>query len=85
MTRQDVYHLIDGERDYQDNLGIDRNDPSELTHSVGDYLTMIDIYLRRAQNALINKQGIVATLDAIRTIGGIVVHCMEEHGAPPRG
>ena len=84
MQRADVYKLIDGERDYQDSLGPDRRLPSEVPHSVGDYLVMLDTYLRKAKNAWTYCPGVTAALDQIRKIGAIAVHCMEDHEAPPR-
>lgn len=84
MTRDDVYRLIDGERDYQDSLGPDRREPSELPHSVGDYLVMLDTYLRKAKDGWTNNPGVTPALEQIRKVAAIAVHCMEDHGAPPR-
>jgi hypothetical protein len=84
MIREDVYKLIDGERDYQDKLGPDRRDPTEVNHSVGDYLVMLSTYLRRAQDDWTNYPGVYEALDEIRKIGAIAVRCIEEHGAPLR-
>lgn len=83
MNRAEVYSLIDGERDYQDKLGPDRTDYVKRT--VGDYLTMLTVYLRRAQDDWTNNSGNIQSLDEIRKIAGIAVHCMEDYGAPARG
>ena len=81
-ARDDVYAVINGERDYQDSLGPDRSDG--VPRSVGDYLTMLTTYLRKAQDAWTNNPGDGPALHEIRKIGGIAVHCMEDHGAPWR-
>ncbi len=80
--RDDVYNLIDGERDYQDKLSSSRTDGSSKT--VGDYLVMLDRYVRLAQDAWTDNAGCEKALDQIRKVAGIAVHCMEDHGAPAR-
>ncbi len=81
-TRAEVYAAIDGERDYQDALGANRTDGS--AHTVGDYLTMLDTYLRRAQDDWTGNPGNEQALDELRKVAAIAVRCLEEHGAPPR-
>jgi hypothetical protein len=71
----DVFPVINGERDYQDNLGPNRTDGSE--HSVHCYLVMLSTYLRIAQDAWTNNPGVLPCLDNIRKIAAIVVHCLE--------
>ncbi len=71
----DVFPVIDGERDYQDNLGTNRTDGSE--HDPYDYLVMLSTYLRTAQDAWTNNPGVLPCLDNVRKIAGIVVHCLE--------
>lgn len=86
-TRAEVYAAIDTEREYQDTIV--ETDPSRCSqtgpaHSVGDYLTMMATYLRKAQDDWTGTAGNDAALDQIRKIAGIAVHCMEDHGAPKR-
>jgi hypothetical protein len=81
--REEVYEIIDEERDYQHSLGSNRTDHSEK--SVGDYLTMMSSYFRAAQDGWTNNAGTVFALHEIRKIAAIAVRCMEEHGAYPRG
>jgi hypothetical protein len=83
LNRKSIYHLIDGERDYQDSLLSNRTDGSEK--SVGDYITMLQHYQQRLVEAWTINAGNTAALDIMRKIAGISVRCMEEHGAPPRG
>ena len=82
IARFKVYQVIDGERDYQDALGSDRTDGAPRT--VGDYLTMLRDYLAEADRNWVRNPGNEQALDTIRKIAGIAVHCMEDHGAPPR-
>ena len=82
MTREQVFELINGERDYQNKLGPERTDGSDKT--VGDYLTMLRCYLRKAEDAWTDNAGCEPALDQIRKVAAIAVRCMEDHGAPPR-
>lgn len=86
MTREEVYQLIDGERDYQDNLianGVFEGG-TPTTHSVGAYITMLSHYINKLQEAWTTQKGDQAALDVMRKCAGIAVHCMEDHGAPAR-
>ncbi len=84
MIRTDVYRLIDGERDYQDKLGLGRMAKSDVPHTVGDYVTMMAHYQAELIKAWTLNAGDFAALDVMRKLAGIVVHCMEDHGAPER-
>lgn len=81
-SRHEVYHAINGERDYQNSLGSNRTDGHEKT--VGDYLTMLSVYVRKAEEAWTSTSGDELALHEIRKIAAIAVRCMEEHGALPR-
>jgi hypothetical protein len=83
MKRDAVYREIDKERDYQDALSAERTDGSHKT--VGDYLTMLSTYQRKAEDAWTNNPGTKMALHEIRKIATICVRCMEEHGVPTRG
>lgn len=82
MKRKDVYKLIDGERDYQDALPPSRSDGNQ--RSVGDYITMMGHYYNKLLAAWTDNPADEQALDVMRKIGGIAVHCMEDHGAPER-
>ncbi len=85
MIRAEVYKLIDNERDYQDRLGPDRTElPPTHPREVGESLTMMATYFRRAQDGWTEQAGNEAALDNIRKIAAIAVRCMEDHGAPER-
>ena len=80
--RKEVYDAIDSERDYQNSLGPFRT--NEPLHTVGDELTMLATYLRKAQDAYTSKPGVEAALHEVRKIAALAVRCMENHGAPQR-
>lgn len=80
--RWQVYSAIDDERDYQDNLGPDRTDGSDK--SVGDYLVIMDHYLRTAQSAFTLSPGTQQARRDILKIVAIGVRCLEEHGVVTR-
>ncbi len=84
LDRQAVYELIDGERQYQNKLGGDRMEFKELPHSVGAYTTMLAHYQAELIKAWTLNAGDMKALEVVRKIAGIAVHCMEDHGAPPR-
>lgn len=87
IPRRHVYVAIDSERAYQDQIietDPNRCDLNGPEHSVGDYLTMLATYLRKAQDDWTLNAGVEKSLHQIRKIAGIAVHCMEDHGAPLR-
>lgn len=81
--REDVYEVIDGERDYQNNLPQSRTD-GPMNHTVGDFLTLIRRYSVKADEAYANTAGNLFALHEIRKIAALAVACMEVHGAPKR-
>lgn len=86
ITRDEVYALIDGERYYQDNVikpDINRTGSAGM-HSVGEFLVMMDTYLKRAMRAWTEGAGDRDASDNIRKVAGIAVTCMEQNGAPER-
>lgn len=78
MKRQDVYVLIDGERDYQNKKwGEDYNDKE---WSIGDWLIFIERYVKEGKD----KLGHPEERDAIRKIAALAVACMEYYETMPR-
>lgn len=86
MTRQEVYKLIDGEREYQDSfIANPKNNRSEgVPHQVAGYIVMLNHYVQKLNEEWTGISGTDAALHVIRKIAGIAVHCMEDHGAPER-
>lgn len=82
--RVEVYAAIDGERDYQNNLPSNRSEDPTRVRMVSEYLTMLDHYVRHAQDAWTTRAGIEVPLHDMRKIAGLAVRCMEEWGAPQR-
>ena len=80
MDRQEVYRLIDGERDYQDV----RWQKPEHSHSVTEYLVYVRDYVEDALHRVSHEDGDEGVRPHLRKIGALAVACMEDHGAPPR-
>jgi hypothetical protein len=83
MKREDVYKLIDGEREYQNNLWPSHEEAPQLT--IGEFVLMLEEYANQARKEwIVEKRPEQKTMAVIRKIGGIAVRAMEIHGAPPR-
>lgn len=85
MKRQEVYQVIDSERDYQEYL-IKKNNWDE-DKSVGAFLTILRGYLRKAEDAWLSesdKEEDRPSLAQIRKIAAVAVATIEQHGAPKR-
>jgi hypothetical protein len=87
-TRQEVYAALDGERAYQDSLWSPENGGNILeSRRPEEWLIYMDVYLRKAQDAItsdIDSIAIPNTMHIIRKIGAMCVAAMEQNGAPPR-
>jgi hypothetical protein len=83
MKRAEVYGLIDGERDYQNQRWGSEHDAHE---SIGGFLVYMDEYLRRAKSAATDATTAADpdTMAGIRKIAALAVACMERFGAPAR-
>jgi hypothetical protein len=88
LSRAAVYALIDGERAYQDSLGPDRKRDvgPEITLTQAEFLTLINHYLRKAEDAWVTAPGgyVEASQAHVRKIAAICVASMEKWGAPAR-
>lgn len=90
MKREDVYKLIDGERDYQDKKWPGNGAPLPMPPS--DELRLIRLILSQSDATwyvTLDKEvdGVKvnpADLEAMRKIAAIAVRCMEKFGAPSR-
>jgi hypothetical protein len=80
MKREDVYKLIDGEREYQNDIW----DADIDSKTVGSHLTLLDTYLRAAKDGYTYTDGNRKALDTIRKIAALAVRCMELHDTPAR-
>lgn len=87
MKREDVYHLIDGERNYQDGRWNEKTTTSKGLHSPTEFLVYMKDYIEEALHHLSRNPEQTAkpfALNNIRKIAGMAVSCMEQHGAPER-
>ena len=86
MKREEVYQLIDEEREYQDLLWPQRDNPdSPNALTIGEFVLLISEYVDRAKNTWAKeRKPEIKTLHMVRKIAGIAVNCMEQHGAPQR-
>ena len=74
MIRADVYHLIDGEREYQDAVASDPELDEE--RSVADWLLFIEEHANRAKERLYHGEWMQA-LSEVRKVAALAVACME--------
>lgn len=92
MKREEVYEIIDGERDYQNSRWGKTLSGNRLPgpmqnggdRSIDEFVTYIVGYA----DDLIHEASHFADSDKklaiIRKIAGLCVACMEQHGVPPR-
>lgn len=87
-TREKVYEVLDGERDYQTKWDTAE---SQGLHETGAFILFMEHYLAEARelestrengnNAPFVGEG---SLDFVRKVTALGVACMEQNGAPPR-
>ena len=83
MKREEVYKLIDGEREYQDVRWSPENSTCAGKHSITEFLVFIRDYINEALHILSRSAELEATeevLHIVRKIGGLSVACMEQNG-----
>lgn len=81
MDRQDVYKVIDSEREYQDKKwggGI-----HDEGHSLGDYLLFMEHHLNKAK-ALWSSENAKNAVHELRKATALGVSFMEINGCPKR-
>ena len=71
-TREEVYALIDNERQYQDNI------LSEHPYSIGEWLLIIEAELNEAKDDWA-KEGEIPTLFEIIQIAAVACACLKQH------
>lgn len=81
MDREEVYEIIDGERQYQDDKWGDQHDAG---HEVEAYILYMEDYLREAREQVSRNRGTKLALDTLRKVVALAVACFEIHGVPPR-
>jgi D-aminopeptidase len=90
MKREDVYKLIDGERDYQDSRWNDSSetrsgkpDILDKDKSLAEWLNYIEFHLGEAKHAVYALEP-KKVRESIRKIAALAVVCMEYYDCPPR-
>lgn len=81
MKREEVYKVIDGERDYQDSKWGVQNDLGKPTES---YIVYMQAYLDQAVKDITFNSGDRKALDTLRKVVGLGVACFESNGVPER-
>jgi len=83
MERQDVYKIIDAERDYQDSL---QKWNHEGHPPVAAEILLMEEYLQQAKKAWVTNSapGEKPALAKLRSVIALGIRCMENHGAVPR-
>ena len=86
-TREEIYHAIDTERNYQDTLWNSFTTTSDGIHSVSEWLVYIEDYLNEAKHVVSRRadpEGSSRALDILRKVGAMCVACMEQNGCTVR-
>lgn len=84
MITQEVLDAINEEIAYAKGLGPDRVESQERPHTTAEYLTMLDTYLRRAQDGWTAVAGDQLALDEVRKVAAIAIRCMLDNGVVRR-
>ena len=86
-TREEVYHAIDTERDYQDQLWNSFTTTTQGEHTVTEWLVFMEDYLNETKHILSRRAEqdvITRALDNVRKIAAMCVACMEQNGCTIR-
>lgn len=81
-SREDVYRIIDGERDYSDGIW-ESEDKVDSEKSVAEWLVYMRYHLDQAFNDVYMMSDECA-MSQVRRIAGLAVACMEYNEVSPR-
>jgi len=85
MTRSEVYHLINGEREFQDQYWGDIDDAG---WSPTDWCVFIRMYLEKAEKGMVGATSVDEArriqMENIRKIAALAVAAMENNDTPER-
>jgi len=85
MNREEVYAIIDSERDYQDAMEKVVNSHVVPNQNTGDRLLSIQYNLNKAINSWYSEiKPFEETMEYVRKMGALCVRLMEENGAKKR-
>ena len=78
MSRTDVYRLIDGERDYQDEQRKTWDHQGSVT--VEAEILMMEEYMKKVREEWTKNFGPDQAMDQMRKVIAMGVRCLENHG-----
>lgn len=87
LTREEVYEIIDTERDYQDNLWLNMDGSKHMKHSPEEWLVYIDDYSNEAKHIMsrqCNDVAVPQAMNIIRKIAAMAVCAIQQHGCEKR-
>jgi hypothetical protein len=88
MIRQEVYKLIDGEREYQKKWDRKREEEGrparDSNFPVGAWILWMEEYLQRARKAATDNTDKTEALECVRKVTALGVACMEVNDTPAR-
>ena len=87
MTRENVYKLIDGEREYQDSIWNCNTTSSCGIHTPEEWILYIEDYLAEAKHILARRSVATSYPEAMaifRKVASMCVAAMEQRETPPR-
>lgn len=86
MRREEVYKVIDDERDYQDEQTANPDRPDmNVNLSVGDYLLAIEYNMQEAKKLWYKGAGHhPSAMHYLRKVAALAVSCFEKNGVPKR-
>lgn len=87
MNRQEIYKVLDGERNYQDfkwGSTLSGNRPGNGERSVDEFVLYMEGYMRDAVHHASHYAEKEKVLDSLRKVAGLAVSCFEQHGCPER-
>lgn len=85
ITRNEVYAIVDSERDYQtDQQGNAKRHEGQSPMTPGELILCMEKCLNDARNIWYTPDGGVNCLEYVRKVTALGVQCMERFGAPYR-
>lgn len=82
MTRQEVYSVLDEEREYQDSKWGGKH--HDNYHQVEAWMVYMQAYLNKAINRISTESGPQGGLEELRKVVALGIACFEIHGVPER-
>lgn len=79
----EVIAAINGELDYTSKL-MEAGRADKHDYGVEGQLVLLDVYVRKAQEAWVNNPGPIEALDIIRKVAAIACKALIRHGCPER-